>query len=386
MATDTSVKHITSAQAGTPTVGRVAGSLIAMLDAGLVTGCGIVTLSSLVVSGGIATATVASGNNQAKNGVTLIAGASISTLNGEQKVLSASSTTFTFSAAGVPDQIVSGTITAKIAAAGWEKVFAGTNKAVYRSLDPTSTRIYLRVDDSNAEYARVTGYLTMTDIDTGTGAFSSAYFNRANANAGNRAWWLAADSRFVMFGIDTHMTGAGCALCAFGDELARRAGDPYRFMIAGATGPATAWSGTDVAMSSLTCSTTAAGAAYTLARSYTQLGGAVAAITSSAFSAAANDPNFSLNSGYATRIPFPNGGDNAIIVSDAYVIEAASKCLRGRVPGLYVSPQPVGGTLPNGYELINMPDIPGRTLLWKSLGGFNGVIGGAAIDVTGPWA
>lgn len=48
----------------------------------------------------------------------------------------------------------------------WEKVYSGTNKAVYRS--KTGIRPYLRVDDTYGEGALLRMYETMSDVDTGT--------------------------------------------------------------------------------------------------------------------------------------------------------------------------------------------------------------------------
>ena len=55
-----SVKWFTSDMRGAPVVSGTAGTLIAMLDACLVTGFGVVTATSVTVSGGVATATLPS--------------------------------------------------------------------------------------------------------------------------------------------------------------------------------------------------------------------------------------------------------------------------------------------------------------------------------------
>lgn len=49
----------------------------------------------------------------------------------------------------------------------WEKVYSGTNKAVYRS--KTGIRPYLRIDDTYEYTAIAEMFETMTDVDTGTG-------------------------------------------------------------------------------------------------------------------------------------------------------------------------------------------------------------------------
>lgn len=58
------------------------------------------------------------------------------------------------------------------AAAGWAKEFSGTNLAVYRA--PSGNRLRIRVNDTGTTVARVVGYETMTDVDTGVNPFPTA--------------------------------------------------------------------------------------------------------------------------------------------------------------------------------------------------------------------
>jgi hypothetical protein len=123
-------------------------------------------------------------------------------VNGRWRIASVpNSTTFTFATTGISNQTASGTIAAKRAGAGWEKAFSGTNKAAYRSLDLAGTRLYLRVDDSTTTYATVSGYETMSDVDTGSGAFNGGgtgrWYKSDTANASARGWRVFADSRCV---------------------------------------------------------------------------------------------------------------------------------------------------------------------------------------------
>ena len=140
-APSTSVKYFTSAMAGAPQLNTTAGCLIAMLDACLIDGFGLKTADSVVVASNIATLTVAAGVGFADHAVVLIAGATPAGLNGEKRILSKTTTTITFDATGISDQTASGTITAKLAPAGWQKQFSATNLAAYRSTDPASTAI-----------------------------------------------------------------------------------------------------------------------------------------------------------------------------------------------------------------------------------------------------
>lgn len=167
---DTTVKVFHSEMAGAPVLTGAAGSLIALLDACLVNGFGAKTLTSLVVSGGVATAAFSGTHPAMADAVVTIAGASPAGLNGDHKVLSAGTGTVTFSVTEA-DTTATGTMTMKLASAGWEKRFTGTNLAVYRSLDMTGLRFNLRVSDTALYDARIVGYETMSAVSTGTGPF-----------------------------------------------------------------------------------------------------------------------------------------------------------------------------------------------------------------------
>lgn len=184
----TSVKHFHSAMNGAPVLSGTAASLIAVLDACLVNGFGLQTASSVVVASGIATATFPSGHSFEPDTIALIDGAAPAGLNGEKHVLTTSTNTITFAATGIADGTATGTITAKLAPAGWEKPFSGTNLAVFRSLNVESTRMYLRVDDTGTTNSRVAGYESMTDVNTGVGPFPTS------AMISGGGWWPKASA------------------------------------------------------------------------------------------------------------------------------------------------------------------------------------------------
>lgn len=85
------VKYFHSAMRGAPVVSGTAGTMISLLDACLITGFGTVTLTGLNVSGGVASATVSAGSSFEAGAVVLLAGATPDALNGEARVLSATS-------------------------------------------------------------------------------------------------------------------------------------------------------------------------------------------------------------------------------------------------------------------------------------------------------
>jgi len=139
----------------------------------------------------------------------------------------------------VADGTVTGA-TIQRAGAGWGKPFSDTNVAVYQSLDPASTQLYLRVNDADARYTRVRGYEQMTDANTGTGAFPTltqrgeTLFTWLKSNAASataRDWVVVADDAFFWF-LPRGNTLQGGALNLFGDFVSFVAGDKYNTVIA----------------------------------------------------------------------------------------------------------------------------------------------------------
>lgn len=224
---DTSVKFFHSGMPGAPVLQTVTGSLIALLDACLVNGFGALTLTSLVVSGGVATAAFAGTFPALPESVVQIGGATgpWSDLNGEQKVTALGSGTFQFATA-LPSGTATGAITAKMAPAGWGIPFTGTNLRAYRSNDLTGTaRHFLRVSDvmnpAVTMSARVVGYETMTAISTGTGLFptnaqQNGGLNWAHGYPGAAEttplnWTIIANHRrfyiYIAYGMSTNFGG-----------------------------------------------------------------------------------------------------------------------------------------------------------------------------------
>lgn len=149
MPLQTDVKFFTSDMPGAPTLNKAAGAIIPVLDACLVNGFDTKTLDSLVVSSNVATATIAAGHSYRKYAVIEISGATPSGLNGQHRITSTTGTTFTFETTGIADQTATGTITAKMAPAGWSKPFTGTNEAVYAPNKVGASSAFFRVIDTS---------------------------------------------------------------------------------------------------------------------------------------------------------------------------------------------------------------------------------------------
>lgn len=256
------VQYFDSTMAGmTNLLERAAGSLINVMDAFLINGSTAITLDSLVVSSGVATATYSSGHGfvEGYSGISpwiRIAGVTdLTDCNGDTRITITSASQFTFTTTA-GDGTASGTITAKVAPLDWTKEYSGTNKAAYRAPDLDGTRHYLRIDDGYGSYqsAQASGYETMSDVDTGTHKFPSSttydYVYKSNTSAGTyRKWWVIGDGkRFYMF-----LDAGGAASSSynmygflfFGDIISLAADDLYHSAIISATsdgGIPTVWS------------------------------------------------------------------------------------------------------------------------------------------------
>lgn len=392
MPADTSVKYFHSEMAGAPTLNGTAGALITVLDACLVNGFGLVAVSSLVVSSGIATATTA-GHSAEVGSVVLIAGATPSGLNGEKKVLSVGggNTTVTFDATGISDQTATGTISVKLAPAGWEKAFSGTNLAAYKSLDVAGTGCYLRVNDTNARYARAIGYETMTGISTGLRLFPTSvqlsggvYWDKSSvANATARGWTVASDGRMVYLALRPDAGAADTAnFVAFGDLVPVASADAWCCVINGAGADIVGYV-TYVPDWYPSTDSDAAGPTW-LARAH---GAAVGAIPARKGFAKQYLSTVGYQSGLA-GMTYPNGPDGGLYLTRHNILEDSPLSLRGLSPGLYCSPQ----TIPVGWMAANAEFDGEGTLTGRRLRvvpysgvGTEGLQGWALIDSTGPW-
>jgi hypothetical protein len=279
---NTNSKYFLSSMASAPALSGTAGALLGVLDACLVNGFGSVTLDSLVINSGVATATYGSGHGFLDHTVILIEGATPSAANGEKRITVSSASVFTFDATGITNQTATGTITAKMAPLGWTKAHSGTNKAAYSRSTLGATALLLRVDDTAAQSARVVGYESMTDVDTGSGPFPTAaqmsgglYWHKSStANSTARGWALVGDGKtlhlFLGFNASAPTT---LEYCAFGDLQTYKAADAYHCCLMGNISATIAATGTNNNMSNQVNNSGSAGC-Y-LARTYLQTGAAI---------------------------------------------------------------------------------------------------------------
>lgn len=388
---DTSVIYAHSAQTGAPSLSGTAGALIAVLDALLVNGFGGATVDSVVINAGIATVTRAAGHPFEVGMVAELSGATVSggSINGKQKVLSVTSTTYTFDATGIANQTATGTISHKMAAAGWLKPYNATNIAAYKPADVTATGCMLRVDDTGTSVARAVGYETMSDVNTGTQPFPPASYLSAGlhwhksstADATVRPWIFVGDGKafYLMIAYTAGSAASYAAQIAFGDYLSNKSGDAYGCMINGASSATSSTAGNNNSWELDYGDSTLAGGPLHSPRSYSAVGSPVQLRKTFATLGTSNSGIRSGASG--NGVPFPNPADGGIYIAPINVVENASQCFRALLPGIYASPQAALTTSFNARDSVNgITNMAGKTL--KAVTSFSGTF---FVDITGPW-
>lgn len=332
---DTSVKHAYSSMTGAPVISSTQGSLIAGLKAFLVTGWGTKAVDSAAVSNGMCRLTFASGKSAAEvHAVITVAGASPSALNGEQRVTAVANGWVEFKT-DLPDGPVTGSISFKMSGLGWEEVFSKTNVSVFRATDPRGTRAYLRVDDSNASFARVQMFESMNDVDTGVGVAPSAaggfyWHKRQAANATGTYWVLIGDSQgfYITAAPSNGSTPTSMSIGAttryFGDIRSYRSGDAWCAYLSGALSSSVVI-GEGCAFQDVTQGS------RVIARAYHGIGGAIN-VSRIAFGDTAKSGDSSMLG------EFPSKGPNGLHLSPVLVLEGTAGP-RGKLPGAYHCPQ-----------------------------------------------
>lgn len=360
----TKTKPFSSAMVGAPALTGLVGGLLPILDACLVTGFGLQTATSLVVVGGVATATFATTHAAVKDTVVLITGATPSGLNGEHRVTVHAGNTVKF-ATTEADVTATGTITVKVAPLGWTNPFTGTNKSVYKMVDAQGTGFCLRVVDTGTTSARVIGYEAMTDVDTGFGPFPTTaqmsggdwWSKSAGGNATVVSWRIVGDSRGFYFSVNNYGASSAYQTFYFGDIKSVKSNDPYACVLTGAS--------SDVAGQQNTYGgqilySYGIGYNYTglwAARAANAIGGSTRMVNTLAMSMT-SQAAFSMGA-YGT--PFPSPVDNGLIFSPIMVWNESG--LRGYYPGLVSTPQTANAAFSTDDIVTGTGELAGKTFI-----------------------
>lgn len=417
------VKWMHQGMAGAPVLTNNWGSLTALLDACLVNGFNLQTVSAITRTDSTATAILTAGHGFTVDQVVRVAGSDQPDYTGEFTVTAVTSTTVSFTVNGTPvtPATTATSLTMKVAPLCFEIAYTGTNKRAYRSPNPRSNRPFLRVDDSLpagytttwAKFGRVTLAEGMSDIDTFvggrapwepaaptrnevpsgsgttmyTGWFKWYYArqNHAETSGDNghwgRSWVLIGDDRGFFLSNASGYFGDARILHAFTDFDSYKAGDNYasyliaseRYLVANSTTGSYPYID---AYSANAQNTTG----KICIRNYTQIGENVRLGMLSL-----NDGNGQNISGRTGNIPFPNGPDYGLILHPIYLRETDNGGhLRGVLPGIFWIHQ----NQPYAHLSVidNVIGYEGRKFLIVTLNySSEGNTCGFAYDITGPW-
>lgn len=223
-------------------------------------------------------------------------------------------------------------------AAGWTKSYSAANYAAYRQ--GSGLQHYLWVNDSNAQMTRVVGYVSMTDILTGTNPFpTEAQFSgglyvrkSTTANTTARPWILfATDQTFYLFvfgGSTTFGTySGGDNHLGFGQVASLMTGDAMQSFLIAATDTST--SSTSATTTRQVLALHASTTGHYMAASYTQTGESIS-FTCRPLANLFNQTTASGSGGIA----YPDGVSGSLCI-EPMAAQETSLLLRGTLPGLY---------------------------------------------------
>lgn len=384
----TSVKVFASTDPGASALSGTAGSQLAIIKTCLVDGHGAGAVATLNVTAGVATATYSAGHPFAVGSVGEFAGATPTGLNGQKRILSVATNSVTFAAPGIADGAATGSITSKLASAGWQQLYAGTNLAALKPSVVEATGCVLRIDDTGTLNARVRAFEAMTDVSSGVGltpmesqVAGGLYWPKSSsANATARPWIVIADERGFYLAVDPTGTGR-YTLTYSGDIASLKSGDAYGYLLTGnQSDQANATTVPDGCCGY--SGRSARGGAY-LVRAHTAIGQSVAAQRLGAHHNGSTAAVYAGTPGYSVGT-YPNGPNNGLMTG---ALELHALGIRGTLPGLLHPVQDCGSAFGTGAIVDGTDDLAGRRLMAiRTAPPADGTGAGTVfIDVTGPW-
>jgi hypothetical protein len=207
---------------------------------------------------------------------------------------------------------------------GWTKASLGTNQASYRA--PTGNRFYLQVDDTSTTVARVSGWETLTALNTGTNQFpSSAQVSGGLYIAKGAATPWRAVSNGAIFYFFSKYSSSYYSAMAFGDIISFKTGDAYGTVMIGDTiGAPTAGANLMITNNNVPAN------GWYMPRSYTQSGTSlqVGSVSDYARTLGVSKTGNSGNS-------FPNKIDGCLHLAPVWPYENGVMSMRGLLPGLW---------------------------------------------------
>lgn len=383
----TSVKVFASTDPGALVLSGTAGALSTLLKTYLVDGRGSGAVATLNVTAGVATATYSAGHPFAVGSVGEFAGATPSGLNGQKHILSVATNSVTFAAPGIADGAATGSITSKLASAGWQQVFSATNITCLKPSVVEATGCVLRIDDTGTTNARVRAFEAMTDVSTGVGptplesqlAGGMFWPKSSVASTLARTWYLVADERGFYLAVAPAGSDRYTLLFA-GDIASLKSGDAYGYLITG-----NHWDQTGTVYVPDGCvgysHRSARDGAY-LVRAHTAIGQSIAAQRLGAHHNGPAADVYAGSPGYSVGA-YPNGANNGLMTG---ALELHASGIRGTLPGLLHPVQGCGDVFATGAVVDGTDDLAGRRLMAiRTAPPAGGAVGTVFIDITGPW-
>lgn len=383
----TSVKVFASTDPGALVLSGTAGALSTLLKTYLVDGRGSGAVATLTVAAGIATATYGAGHPFAVGRVGEFAGATPSGLNGQKRILSVATNSVTFAAPGIADGAATGTITSKLASAGWQQVFSATNVTCLKPTVVEATGCVLRIDDTGTTNARVRAYEAMTDASTGVGptplesqlAGGLWWPKSSAASTLARTWYLVADERGFYLAVAPAGSDRYTLLFA-GDIASLKSGDAYGYLLTG--NQADQADTSSVPDGCVGYSHRSARAGAYLVRAHTAIGQSTAVQRLGAHHNGSTTDAYAGTAGYSVGA-YPNGPNNGLMTG---ALELHAMGIRGTLPGLLHPVQDLGNAFATGAIVDGTDDLAGRRLMAiRTAPPASGTVGTVFIDVTGPW-
>lgn len=202
-----------SGMVGAPTNTNQAGSTLAIIRACLSTGFNLLTPQAATVASGVMTISYSAPHGYEGKVLIRLDGAPGGSIV-KRVTTTAGSNSLTIPVTGFADGAVPGSLSTRVAPAGWDEPFTDTGVGVFRSpvVGPGCTRFFYRVSDSSngGAVSMLRGYESMTDANTGTGQFPTVaqvsgdgvIVERSNSST-PRYWAVFADARTVYFFIES---------------------------------------------------------------------------------------------------------------------------------------------------------------------------------------
>jgi hypothetical protein len=250
---------------------------------------------------------------------------------------------------------------------GWGRTALGTNKVAYTQ-PSGSNGLIMQVDDTNAAYAVITGWKTLTSFNTGTGLFypgssATAYVNHCSTST-PAAWRLFTNGSIFHFTTYWNVGASYSDLFTFGDYISYVPNDLYGTIIAGNYNVSSQYLG--YMGSGLNTQWSAASGYSGQARSYNQINVNPGSSLITDVAKLGNSPT----SAGANATPYPDPISGKLNLSPVWVCETTAGSNRGGLRGL----------LPGVWTLIakNAPFNDGDTFTAGA-----GPISGRTFEIVG---